>query len=172
MEFINGGEAAHIAAASGGPGARRVVATMTPEQLTSIENGLWLCGHHHKIIDSDETRFTIPLLQEMKLLAERKAQLRIDRHAFDPARFNLLSYDLEITKLNLREQVVAEAFNDTAIPLIWGQPVSRTIRDFVFEVAQNALNHGGAKRVVLQITPKAITLCDDGTESTPKTWQP
>src|SRR6185437_2714351 len=100
-------------------------------------------------------------------LAERRAQLRADRHGFDPATFDLLSYELEITKQNLQEQTVANALADAAIPILWGKQVAPVIRDFIFEIVQNALTHGGAPQVLLRVTPKAITLTDYGAQFAP-----
>lgn len=46
------GEAAHItAAAEGGP---RYNPDLTPEERSSIENGIWLCKSCARMIDSDE----------------------------------------------------------------------------------------------------------------------
>lgn len=65
------GEAAHISGAStAGP---RGDAAMTPEQRSSIENGIWLCRSCARIIDADRLRFSVALLQEWKAEAERLA---------------------------------------------------------------------------------------------------
>jgi hypothetical protein len=160
----NTGDAAHIAAASGGPGARRVVPKMTPDQLGSIENGIWLCKQHHKIVDTDEVRFTISVLKDMKALAEKRAQLRQALQSLNPNEYDLLEHNMEITSANLKELTIADAFSDAAIPLLWGKEVSAAARDFVFEISQNALTHGGATRVSLNINPKTMTLKDDGSD--------
>ena len=48
------GEAAHItAAAEGGP---RYNPDLTPEERSSIENGIWLCKSCARMIDSDENQ--------------------------------------------------------------------------------------------------------------------
>lgn len=60
----NIGEAAHICAAS--PGGRRYDASMTPEARAGIDNAIWLCSDHAKLIDRDEVTFTVNALRTMK----------------------------------------------------------------------------------------------------------
>ena len=64
---ISTGVAAHIcAAASGGP---RYDPKMTPEERKSVENGIWLCQVHAKVIDSDTAHYTVELLREWQAQA-------------------------------------------------------------------------------------------------------
>ena len=58
---INIGVAAHIKAASAG--GKRYDSSQTSEQRKSIENGIWLCQSCAKLIDSDERKYTVELLQ-------------------------------------------------------------------------------------------------------------
>ncbi len=68
---LNIGVAAHItAAASGGP---RFDLTLTPEQRSSAENGIWLCQNCAKLIDNDVQTFTKIILHEWKAKAEAHA---------------------------------------------------------------------------------------------------
>ena len=48
------GMACHIYAASDGPAARRIRPEMTIAELSAIENGIWMCYRHGKLIDADE----------------------------------------------------------------------------------------------------------------------
>lgn len=59
---INVGVAAHITAASSG--GKRYDKTLTPAQRSSIENGIWLCQTHGKMIDDDVVRWTTKVLKE------------------------------------------------------------------------------------------------------------
>ena len=52
--------------AADGPGARRVVPTMTPEQLASYENGIWMCYRHGKLIDTDEEKAVFAEIQDVR----------------------------------------------------------------------------------------------------------
>lgn len=60
------GFAAHICAAAPGPGARRYDPTMTPEERSHIDNGVWLCASCSVLIDRDEQRFTADDLRKMR----------------------------------------------------------------------------------------------------------
>lgn len=65
---INLGVAAHItAASSGGP---RYNPKLTKEDRKHHSNGIWLCGTHGKLVDSDEFHFTIKKLLKWKKRAE------------------------------------------------------------------------------------------------------
>jgi hypothetical protein len=60
------GEAAHICGAASGRGSRRYVASMTPEERSSIGNAIWLCADHATLIDRDEVTFQTEELHVMK----------------------------------------------------------------------------------------------------------
>ena len=67
----NLGEAAHIFAASeDGP---RYDPEMTPDERKSIENGIWMCRHHARLIDNDFYNYSADTLQQWKLIAEENA---------------------------------------------------------------------------------------------------
>jgi len=58
--ITNVGDAAHICAAA--PGGRRFVESMTPEERSHIDNAIWCCAHHARLIDRDTTIYTIEAL--------------------------------------------------------------------------------------------------------------
>lgn len=58
------GEAAHICAAS--PGGRRYDPSMTPEERSGVDNAIWMCSDHAKLIDRDEAIYTAEKLRAMK----------------------------------------------------------------------------------------------------------
>src|ERR1700675_1024013 len=68
---INIGVGAHITAAS--PGGARYDATLTKEQRTSIENGIWACRDCGALIDRDESAYSVVVLRGWKEQAERAA---------------------------------------------------------------------------------------------------
>lgn len=81
---INLGVASHItAAANGGP---RFEASLSVEERTGIDNGIWLCQRCAKLIDSDLTRYSVSLLKNWKVNAEAVA-LRALNGALDPKFF-------------------------------------------------------------------------------------
>lgn len=73
---VNIGVGAHISAAS--PGGPRYDPEMTDNARQSIENGIWLCQNCAKLIDSDESRYSVQILQEWKASAEHDAHLGIE----------------------------------------------------------------------------------------------
>ncbi len=73
---VNVGVAAHMAAAS--PGGPRYDSSMSPEQRTSAENGIWLCQVCAKLIDNDPIRFTIEKLRDWKKRGEERARRAIE----------------------------------------------------------------------------------------------
>ena len=62
------GEAAHIHGARSG--AKRYLSTMHDAARSEITNALWLCRNCHKIIDSDDQRYTANLLFAWRNLHE------------------------------------------------------------------------------------------------------
>lgn len=66
------GKAAHIHGASSGPGSRRYLASMSPEERKHIDNAIWLCSTHADMIDQDEVTFTADELRAMKDEHERR----------------------------------------------------------------------------------------------------
>ena len=81
QKAINVGVAAHITAAS--PGGPRYDPNLTNEQRQSIENGIWLCQTHGKLVDNDELRYPVELLQKWKTLSEEAALLEIEGGSSD-----------------------------------------------------------------------------------------
>ena len=94
------GVAAHIKAAA--PGGKRYDPTMTSEQRSDITNGIWLCQSCSKLIDTDETKYTVELLNEWKYLAEKKSEQgiskegKLDFDIFEVAIDDTLTSELEI----------------------------------------------------------------------------
>ncbi len=79
---INIGIAAHVTAAS--PGGARYDPTLSPEQRGSVHNGIWLCQTCGKLIDSDELRYSVELLQEWKVRAESAALHELENPTVSP----------------------------------------------------------------------------------------
>ena len=59
------GIAAHITAASvGGP---RFDDSISSDERKGIDNGIWLCQNCAKLIDNDEKKYTVELLNKWKI---------------------------------------------------------------------------------------------------------
>ncbi|WP_406833855.1 hypothetical protein [Pseudomonas asiatica] len=82
--YSNIGVAAHIAAAAPGPGARRYDPNMTSQARSSAANGIWLCQSCSKLIDTDEVRFPVELLNEWKFRAEKRAMDLVGKTSIGP----------------------------------------------------------------------------------------
>jgi hypothetical protein len=77
--ITNVGDAAHICAAA--PGGRRYVESMTPEERSHIDNAIWCCALHARLIDRDETVYTIGALRQMKRDREAASAEEVRRRA-------------------------------------------------------------------------------------------
>lgn len=69
------GQAAHICAAA--PGGKRYNPNMSSDERKNINNGIWLCYTHARMIDTDEETYTVELLHQWKEQAEREASIRL-----------------------------------------------------------------------------------------------
>lgn len=169
----NVGMACHIAAAARGCGARRVVASMTPSQLKAIDNAIWMCYTHGKLIDADEGRFTIPMLQQWRRIAERRAQLAVDFGQL-PASPNLALLEIGLAETRVKlgcvgpeNTRIGDALHDSCVPLVWGRDVAQAVRDVTIEIVRNAFTHGRATEVTMHIDKLSIRLDDDGSPFDP-----
>jgi hypothetical protein len=161
--------ACHIAAAAIGPGARRRVPKMTKKERTSINNGIWLCYYHGKLIDTDEHRFTIPMLKEWREISEFRAQWAQEHGKECPmpprllrARFGFAEQALRFRGVTHLNERIGAAFADCCIELIWAGEMARVVRDVVIEIIRNALTHGKAKQCIVVIRQGAIYVADNG----------
>jgi hypothetical protein len=79
---VDVGEAAHIRGAHPGkgsrPGSKRFDPTMTSAERSNITNGIWLCRTCAKLIDSDETKYTVEVLYEWKRTHEAKIERQLN----------------------------------------------------------------------------------------------
>lgn len=70
------GEAAHIIGAiqKNDGFSPRSNSTLSEEEIRSIDNGIWLCRHHHKLVDSKTSKYTATELKSWKSQAEKKQE--------------------------------------------------------------------------------------------------
>lgn len=73
---VNVGVAAHITAAS--PDGPRYDQSLTREQRSSAENGIWCCQNHGKMVDDDPARYSAAELRRLKNEAEEAARREIE----------------------------------------------------------------------------------------------
>jgi SMODS-associated and fused to various effectors sensor domain len=75
-QSVNVGEAGHItAAASGGP---RYDASLSDAQRRAAANGVWLCRVCHRLVDADESPFSVAELVKWKQDAETRARAALE----------------------------------------------------------------------------------------------
>lgn len=78
-QTTNIGVAAHITAAS--PGGPRYDEKIDSAERSSIKNGIWLCQSCAKLIDSDESKYTVNLLNKWKNTAEEYAESQLNERS-------------------------------------------------------------------------------------------
>ncbi|KAF0232544.1 MAG: hypothetical protein FD177_2431 [Desulfovibrionaceae bacterium] len=169
----NSGMACHISAAAPGRGARRYNPNITAEERASIQNGIWLCYRHGKIIDTDETRYTVEQLKKWKELAELRAHLTQTYGTninFQEYFFNtteLPNYSTDISGSDIDNDLISDAIEDSCMSQIWGKHTSNAVCDAVIEFSRNAFQHGNASYFRLTIEPNKVILIDDGKDFNP-----
>ncbi|GDA53395.1 hypothetical protein [Escherichia coli] len=92
---INNGIAAHITAAA--PGGPRYDHSLTPEQRSSIDNGIWMCRSHAALIDSDKYAYSVEQLKNWKTLAETQQSLLLQM-AHQVSQNNYSERDVDVLK--------------------------------------------------------------------------
>lgn len=96
---INLGVAAHIHAASAG--GVRYDPNMTTKERKSIENAIWLCETHAKLIDADHTKYSADTIKQWKVIAEKTAHKKVTELSKD---FD----DIPTTFINLNNKIIFE----------------------------------------------------------------
>lgn len=76
-KHVSIGVAAHITAAA--PGGERYNPDMTQEQRSSIENGIWLCQTHSRLIDVNPAAYPTSILHQMKAEHEHAIKLEMEK---------------------------------------------------------------------------------------------
>ena len=163
----NTGEAAHINSASGGKGARRHDPSLSPEQRSSIDNGVWCCNVHAELIDTDEVTYTVGLLKSWRRLAELKEKIRQAHGNIELVRHP------ELTSLGIAPDTVSVSKDDgnekigraveySCIREIWGKPLAGALRDFLIEHSRNVLSHGQASAVEIKFSNHCVEINDNG----------
>jgi anti-sigma regulatory factor (Ser/Thr protein kinase) len=164
------GMACHIAAAAEKNSARRFVKLMSSEQRKSISNGIWLCYTHGKLVDTDEQIFTISMLEKWKEIATKRAQILLSNRAsfldgeIDFFGLGLAKVDSTVDIQESADKKIGDAIEYSCVPQVWGRENASVIRDFLIEVATNAIEHGKAKSIELSIRIDSIVMSDNGNE--------
>ncbi|UZA81267.1 HNH endonuclease [Pseudomonas syringae] len=74
------GVACHIKAAA--PGGPRYDAKQTKDERRHLSNGIWMCQTHSKLVDADDSAYSIETLLEWKQKAEARSNSLINQKSF------------------------------------------------------------------------------------------
>jgi len=74
------GVACHIKAAA--PGGPRYYANQTKDERRHIDNGIWMCQTHSRLVDADDSSYSVEMLVEWKQKAEKRSNSLINRKSF------------------------------------------------------------------------------------------
>ncbi len=116
---INIGVAAHITAAS--PGGPRYDDSLSSDQRGSSGNGIWLCQTCAKLVDSDQSRYTVEKLREWKSDAEAAAARALEQRRSPITESEGVFLEAERLMPNLIAEMRADVRGDN----------TRLIREFV-----------------------------------------
>lgn len=159
------GMACHIFAASSGPPARRVGTSMSVEELASIENGIWMCYKHGKLIDADECTYPADLLISWREFAEKRAAAR-QQHGDGVDLAQIKGLPVADAAIDLDTPDLAGSLNDmlasSFVSDVWGQGPVLAARDIAIEIGRNALIHGGATWFRVELNQTGMRLTDNG----------
>lgn len=161
----NSGTACHIYAASDGPAARRVGHSMSVDQLKHINNGIWMCATHGRLIDTDECTYTPQTLMDWRRIAERKTSL-LQSLGADKAQKQLREERLAEISTTCRDSEISFAVNkfieESCLSSLWGKDTAYELRNFIIEIARNSFSHGGASNFVIFSSGHTVTIRSDG----------
>lgn len=168
------GTACHIAAASSGKGARRYVEEMTSDERLDISNGIWMCEKHGKLIDTDESRFTIEVLKSWKTLAEEVAKSMLENGYDYETALKLMRgknptiNEIRLTEIGFENDLIGNLIFDSCIAVVWGEKLADSIRDFAIEHSRNSFLHGSATVFEIRIYDNKLIISDNGNAFNPR----
>lgn len=168
------GMACHIYCASQGPRAKRRHPNPSPEFLSSISNGIWMCYTHGKLIDTDDGRFSVIQLTEWRQTNEAAAALVRDsgvdyQTAYKLSRNGtLIANEVQLPPEAAINKQVGDALSDSCLSIAWGKDLSDAIRDYIVEHVRNAHSHGSATKSNLIVTSRELKVIDDGSAFHPR----
>ncbi|MCX8956760.1 hypothetical protein [Erwinia psidii] len=172
IQTANTGVAAHICSASQGPGARRRldISKFDRRLLSDYRNGIWMCQLHAKMIDTDEVRYTVEMLNHWRELAELRAHLKQATNSQYPLPLHLrqgneipLAKIIRSTTENSHSALatISSAVEDSCIYDVWGKALGMAVRDLACELLKNAFEHGNATKFEIDIGLDRVRIKSD-----------
>jgi hypothetical protein len=138
---VSAGDAAHITAAS--PGGPRYDPSLSNEERRHHNNGIWLCVNHARIIDQDESRYTVELLRVWKADAENEANKRLA----NPQVRNGVTHTSILTFSKCAKSII------TALQTYQENPTPLGIEGYISQMVQTASALGIAAPIEIQTIP-------------------
>ncbi|WP_249921326.1 hypothetical protein [Pseudomonas lundensis] len=74
------GVACHIKAAA--PGGPRYDAKQTKDERRHLDNGIWMCQTHSKLVDADDSAYSVKILRDWRQTAEARSNSLINQKSF------------------------------------------------------------------------------------------
>lgn len=162
----NTAETAHIRARRAG--TARWDPNMTDDERADISNGIHLCEDHAKLIDNDESLYTVDLLLRWK---ERQTDLAIQaqRSGWAFAFVEGLVQHSCAWAVSPTRDISADGVHDfiraVGSSSVWDSDAADDLGTLMTELALNAARHAGATEVTLSSRSQEISLSyDEGVE--------
>jgi hypothetical protein len=138
-QVINLGEAAHIHAASqNGP---RPNPNLTSDKRKSIDNGIWMCRQHAKIIDSDFTNYSAATLKQWKLQAEERTYQNL-KELKKPT-------NLPLTLVSIGRHIIFEGIWKSVKNNEWEFEIDQFIEGGIESIREFSTNNRGAENYII-----------------------
>jgi hypothetical protein len=145
------GEAAHICAAS--PGGPRYDSSMSVEERSSHDNGIWLCANCATEIDKDPARFPVSLLRQWKEDAESEALKSLE----NPSYQNHQEHKDQLAAFIGEAQNLRKRLDEDPLPV-------RDHNEWVDRVKQYLKEHFGSAHEIRFGDFSGLTFYGDGSE--------
>lgn len=167
----NTGVAAHICAASKGPGARRRLLDLKLDRalLRKYENGIWMCETHAKLIDTDEVSYTVEMLKDWRRLAELRAEIShqvgkaLPVYLREGNQVPLASSRCRVSSADADSvSMVCSVVVNSCISDVWGENLGLAVRDLAGELIRNEFTHGEASEFHLSVEINRVSIRGNG----------
>lgn len=124
VSTLNLGEAAHIHAAS--PNGPRPNTEMSSAERRSINNGIWMCRTHARLIDADHTNYSASTIKQWKVLAEKNTYKQLMKLEKDPT-------NTPLTLISIGSRIIFEGLWKSVRNSNW----TFEVRDFIVGNIEN-----------------------------------
>lgn len=132
---VNLGVACHIRAAA--PLGPRYDPEQTSAERKHFDNGIWMCQTHSKLIDADQSNYSVEELLEWKRAAEVRANAQLNQKSFTEKEVRLAVDEGSIALLQRFTNMSADPVNAPVAELMRGHELSLANLDPRFTVEVN-----------------------------------